>query len=174
MLATPLTSQDIQDWLYRSTPTKPGSHLPHRIRVLWANLASLDQRLHSAPEPTPTTPEQITRRRCETDAIWEGRISALRWLIEFIRVKPSTWPDSCSAEDFADYAPFPSGSDAAYLADLWTSCTKATSHSTHNSGHTPLDNAAFDRGRELICAHLNATIYKNTGTSVEEEALLPT
>lgn len=175
MPITPITPADIQDWLFRSTPTKPRNHVPHRIRALWANLASLDQRQKSSPESISSTRVQRIRRRCETDAIWEGRIAALRWLIEFIEIKPAPKheKDACKASDFYGAVPFSPGKDLDDLADYWMSCTKATSHATHASGHTDLNDAVFDKARTLICSHLNATIYKNLKTTVEDEALQP-
>ena len=166
---------DINSWLLRNSPTNLGGHLPNRIRILWANLPSLDRRLGTSPEPDPPDPMQIIRRRCDTDAIWEGRLAALRWLIEFIGIKPAPphETDACSVWNFPDAEAFNPGPDFDFLRDMWTSCTKASSHSTHNSGHTPITNAEFERARDLIAAHLNRTIYKNTGTTVEDEALQP-
>lgn len=168
-----LPDVDRDDWLLRSSPTKDADHVPYRIRILWSRLPSLDVRLGPPIPPPEVKGNEVIRRRCDSDAIFEGRIAAMRWLIEFIGVKPSSYSDSCNASNFVGYAPFGTGTDSVFLRDVWDSCTKAASHSTHASGHTPITDAMRERVLRIVCSHLNNTIYKPLGTTVEDEALLP-
>jgi len=38
-------------------------------------------------DPAPRTDEDKICRRCSTDSIWEGRLAATRWLIEFVGIR---------------------------------------------------------------------------------------
>lgn len=102
-------------------------------------------------------------------------MAAMRWLIGFIGLRgPETRPDDCQITRFNGGQPFDRASaDGKFLDDVWQACTKAMSHSTHQSGHMPLGNAELDRALGLIIDHLDQTIYRAADTTVRAEALLP-
>jgi hypothetical protein len=64
-------------------------HIPHRVRAAIARLHLEESLLHVAPfiDPDrPTVQAEIYWSRA-TDSIWEGRLAAIRWLIEFVGIK---------------------------------------------------------------------------------------
>lgn len=171
----PLSSTEAAYWIKGPHPFN--GHIPHRVRAAWARLPSLTKEL-SPGLTLPVEPEArnyLIWRRCETDSIWEGRRAAMRWLIEFIGLHgPETHSDSCRITRFNGGRPFDKVSaDGEFLETVWQTCTKATSHSTYQSGHVPLDDAELDRALTLIIDHLDQTIYRAAGSTVRAEALLP-
>ena len=118
-------------------------HIPHRVRVMLASTKELQKR---RPSGQPTWPDQ-TVERCWTDAVWEGRLSALRWLCEFVGVqddgtgkakRPRKWPSDTDIEDLPKGKcvdlPSPEATD---LALVWKACTQGSVHPTRTSRDAP-------------------------------------
>ena len=66
-----------------------GDHIPHRVRAAIARLPMENsisgRRQLSIPSAGPS--RTCIYWRCATDSIWEGRLAATRWLIEFVGIK---------------------------------------------------------------------------------------
>src|SRR5271156_6246931 len=67
-------------------------HIPHRIRAAAARLPMENSLLQvtATIDPHPLTAQGRVFWRFATDSIWQGRLVAMRWLIEFIGVKESS------------------------------------------------------------------------------------
>lgn len=118
---------------------------------------------------------------CTDNAVWEGRLTATRWLIDFVGI-------SCSAHgkpgrptkhlhdwrvDKLGTPLFPLGSaDAQKLADVWLGCTKATSHPTRGSGHPPVDPTELNAAIAIVIEHLDKQLYAPSGRSIMADTLL--
>ena len=64
-------------------------HIPHRVRAAIARLPmeSSILRVTATIDPKCLTEQQKIYWRCAADSIWEGRLAATRWLIEFVGIK---------------------------------------------------------------------------------------
>lgn len=164
-------SLDQAAWLAR--------HIPHRVR---AAMAMMDMRgtvldAHAVIEP-PSERETQARIywRCLTDSIWEGRLTAMRWLIEFVgiqmdrkgkpasTVKPSrkgAFPFDVFIDSFdGGVLVDPTSSDGQVLAGFWKACSQASSHATDASGHSPVNEAELKQALTIVVEHLQKTIYQ--------------
>jgi hypothetical protein len=122
---------DHDDWLHH--------HVPYRIR---AGLAGLS----FASEFLPATADDALRARfaeaCLQNAACEGRMAAIRWLIDFIGIhdkqgkpaRPHRWGDHD-----VSITSLPGGSEidldsneAETLRRVWKGCSQASSHATHD------------------------------------------
>lgn len=169
-----MTQAEIDEWLH--------DHIPHRIRVMLASTERL-QKLTGTNEPN--WPDPIVRR-CWTDAVWEGRLSALRWLCEFVGVKQDNngrpvqaKPSGRHSTDiWIDHLPngLPVGigsPEATTLADAWRACTQGSVHPTHGSGHPPIGDLQREEAFSVICEHLSMTIYRDKRDWMNELVLQP-
>lgn len=124
------------------------------------------------------TPIEKTAFGCFGDAAWEGRMSAMRWLIMFVGIRnhpkenrPIEWelgqPTDVRIDALPGSALFtPAQQGADILAQMWERCSKATSHATDNTGHSSPDEPHLAEALFLIIQHLEATIYAKHGTSL--------
>src|SRR5258707_488184 len=64
-------------------------HIPHRVRAAIARLPMEHSllRVKACIDPECLTDRDHIYWRCATDSIWEGRLAATRWLIEFVGIK---------------------------------------------------------------------------------------
>ena len=175
------TPPDTREWLDK--------HIPHRVRAGLANSNLLKDHLGSVPQfATTTSRKHEIAWRCISDSFWEGRLAAIRWLIEFLGIKGTRTlppqvkvakkdpdcPDDIRIDDLPNGSVFPdSDPDAIKLAAFWCGCSKASSHATDNSGHPSLDNAKRDEVMRLIMRHLDKTIYKDEAVKAAARALRP-
>lgn len=172
------TPKEQNEWL--------GQHIPHRIR---ASLA-MSQVLERMLEAQMSDPEKrrLKTQFCLEMAAWEGRHAAIRWLIEFVGV---TGDDSGKAVESprrrnrkrggknqrphdvdimdlpgGDY--FPLGSkDADLLGQVWKGASQATGHATAASKHPSLARDRLSKAALIVTNHLEATVYKAAGLSVQ-------
>ena len=170
-----ISPQDQEKWLQRD--------IPHRVRACLAFTKRLDDLIGLPKWPANTRAEQIARR-CATDAIWEGRLCAMRWLIEFVGLtedkhhKPIV-RNKTKANDFRiDDLPGgvlirPSSREAQTLAPVWKGGTQGSSHPTHLSNHPPVNNHELAAALEIIVDHLDKTIYASAPQKVIDLALQP-
>ena len=65
------------------------THIPHRVRAAIARLPMENSilRVTATIDPHCRTQQDHIYGRCATDSIWEGRLAATRWLIEFVGIK---------------------------------------------------------------------------------------
>jgi len=150
--------KDRDDWLHH--------HIPHRIR---AGLAGLS----FASEFLPATADAALRTRfaeaCLQNAACEGRMAAIRWLIDFIGVRnkqgkparPHQWGDhDVSITSLPGGREIDLDSDEAkILCRVWKACSQASSHATHDSKHFPVDANTLEEALRIIVSHLDKTVY---------------
>lgn len=166
------------------------TEIPHRVRVLYASTAELNQmfkeRFGRCPSDAfPAFEDELAwiKRRCETDAIWEGRLCALRYLIEFVGIKwsnRSSKPvraetqneDDCRIDQIAHGQLVPIDSpDARLLAETWRGCTKASSHPTAADDFNVGKDQERMKAVAIIVAHLGKTIYQGRSTWIRDLVL---
>jgi hypothetical protein len=171
-----LSAAEIQHWLEKD--------IPHRIRASLAITKRLESNIGTLPQWPAHSREEKIARRCETDAIWEGRIIAMRWLVELVGLTEATngnaiakvrrFPADFLIQDLPGGAPIlPASADATTLANVWKGSTQATSHPTHNSGHPPVDVQELDAALAVIIGHLDRTVYAGLPKKVLEISLVP-
>jgi hypothetical protein len=76
-----MNADEQSEWITR--------HIPHRIRAAIARLPMENSllRVKASIDPERRTDRDEVYWRCATDSIWEGRLAATRWLIEFVGIK---------------------------------------------------------------------------------------
>jgi hypothetical protein len=140
------------------------THIPHRIRAAIARLPLQEELLAALL----VADSHAVRARCDGNAIWEGRLVAVRWLIEFVGVKdkhgkparPTPVGADASISMMSGGTPFDLQlPDAIFLARVWKGCSQASSHATHASSHPPVGEAELDRAMSIVMAHLDRTVY---------------
>lgn len=178
--AVELTSMDQQEqneWISR--------HIPHRVRAAIARLRMENSLLGVTAliNPTPQTEEQEVYWRCATDSIWEGRLAATRWLIEFVGisrgrrngdpVRPNMVDKDVRIDHFEGGCMIDlSSENARILADLWKGCTLASSHATNAYNHPSVcDRTVLPGALKIILDHLQETIYDKAGMKLRKLVL---
>jgi hypothetical protein len=164
--ALSMDAKEQNDWLQL--------HIPHRVRAALARLELLSEYLGA---PTPGDPDltQLTRdanirRRCEMNSVNEGRFAAIRWLIEFIGIKPNKKDVRITDFGGKDFdAKSPGGQK---LLDIWDGISNAGSHATDAYGHSDVSDTSLCAAMRLIVAHLQATIYEARNLTLIEIALV--
>lgn len=111
---------------------------------------------------------------CVHHGVHQGRMVAIRWLIEFIGIKAArdslkpVKSKAASADPGFDFGieKIRGGkyfeldhSDAPKLARVWDGCSKAVMHPTEKSDHPPVDNDVLSEAMVIILFHLERTIY---------------
>lgn len=111
-------------------------------------------------DPRLLTPQDRLFWRFACDSIWQGRLVATRWLIEFVGIKEGDncipvqcwrnprFPHDVFIDDLAGGALFsPTAAGAQLLARVWGGCSQASGHATtdthihHPINETPLADA---------------------------------
>jgi hypothetical protein len=163
----PLTSVEIAEWL--------DQHVRSRVHATLAQPRRVREQIDRLPSETPDG--ERAQLEFLLQASWEGRHAAFRWLIEFVGVirdkhgnaRPSSkkYDDDFRIDDLpgGKTIPIPS-SDATLLADLWNDCTKATGHSTRDSGHKEITEVRLSGAAEILIRHLRSTIYAHANKSL--------
>jgi hypothetical protein len=142
-------------------------HIPYRIRAVLTGLP-IDPPWH-----VPLVAQWMQAERLANDCAWaavhEGRLSAMRWLIEFIGIKESKGravpsKNERRTDTFIDSFPggilHPlDGADAKKLADLWKGCSQAGGHATHGTEHPDTSDTRLAEALTIILGHLERTIY---------------
>lgn len=77
----PMIPSEQSEWIAR--------HIPHRVRAAVARLPMKNSLLQveASIDPVRRTEQDEIYGRCATDSIWEGRLAATRWPIEFVGIK---------------------------------------------------------------------------------------
>jgi hypothetical protein len=164
-------------------------HIPHRIRAAAARLPMQNSllRVTATIDPLRTTPESRLFWRFATDSIWQGRLVAMRWLIEFIGIKESAqsiparcqhspkFPHDVFIVDLAGGAYFSLNTpDAQLLARVWGGCSQASSHATTDKHtHHPIDENTLAKALTVIVDYLQAGIYDTAGAKLRDYVLEP-
>ncbi len=166
-----LTPQDQLEWRR--------SHIPHRVRAAIARLDMTKSVLAvvAVIDPMIETKDDKINWRCATDAIWEGRIAATRWLIEFVGIRekhgnpagPKAGSKKSCDIDISHFSCGPSGlfdlkrPEAKDLAMVWKGCSQATSHATYKSGHPSVNDEQLSGALAQILEHLQDRLYQPEG-----------
>jgi hypothetical protein len=141
-------------------------HIPHRLRACLA-LSPLQDEL------MPQSADEETRERTKAVfmimAAFEGRLAAMRWLIELVGVcerkgepdRPRPFPTAVSIKSIQgeDQRIDLSSDEAKFLAKVWTGCSQASGHPTQGTNHPPVDNPTLDKALRIIVEHLQRTVY---------------
>lgn len=165
---SPLTPAEIDEWLR--------IHVPYRIR---AGIAGTELWDDFDPRPFFISPQDGTKWWCIQHGLHQGRLVAVRWLIEFVGIK---WEKGKPAESNAvsknpgtDFGinRLPGGRpfsrnlpEAQLLADTWKGCSQAIAHPTRGTGHPDVEAPTLTKVMRIIIPHLEATIYAHAGLTV--------
>ena len=118
---------------------------------------------------------------CVGRSVDEGRLAAMRWLIEFIgivRSEPSKLPiqktphsngrdvmiNDCTGGTLFD----PRHLGAQKLADLWKGCSQASMHATSDTGHPDVSPDRIAEALEIVLTHLDTHLYQPNGLKLIE------
>lgn len=160
-------------------------HIPHRVRAAIArlNMEGSLLRVEAIIGPQLRTDEDKIYWRCSTDSIWEGRLAATRWLIEFVGIKQDgegkpavckkNFPKDVRIDDFdggklLDH----STREGQLLANVWKGCSQASSHATNAYNHPPVsDRKDLPEALKIILDHLQNTIYQTAGKNIRDYVL---
>lgn len=161
-------------------------HIPHRVRAAIARLNLKESLLGVAPfiDPERPTVEAEIYWRCATDSIWEGRLAAIRWLIEFVGIKQDgdrkpavskpnkshpedVWIEHLDGGQRLDHL----SDEGAFLANVWKGCSQASSHATNAYDHPSVNEDELCKAITIIVAYLQKTIYEKTGNNIRDYVL---
>jgi hypothetical protein len=173
----PMDLHEQSEWMIR--------HIPHRVRAAIARL-DLDNSLLGVKafvDPVLRTDADHIYWRCSTDSIWEGRLAATRWLIEFVGIRQSrkgspavckkSFPEDVRIDDFeggtllSHLTP-----EGQFLAGVWKGCSQASSHATNAYSHPSVsDTKDLPEALKIILDHLQNTIYQTAGKDISRYVL---
>lgn len=138
-------------------------HIPHRVHASLARLPLQNDIIRDLGKD----PRRFMER-CDYDAIMQGRLAGIRWLIEFIGLsdyrgkpdRPNRKPKDISIIQIQGGKEIDlSLPEAEKLRKVWLGCSQATGHPTDGSNHPPVDEKALDEATRIIVNHLDSTIY---------------
>jgi hypothetical protein len=141
--------------------------IPYRIR---AALPGIPMKTPWAVAMRPVVLQLDTfANHCVWAALHEGRLTALRWLIEFVGIKESKgvaaeWTPTRQTDVRIDSIHggvvfTPSRPDALKLAMVWQGCSQASGHATEGTNHPDVSDQSLADALAIIIAHLEVTIY---------------
>jgi hypothetical protein len=166
-----VNAKDQDQWL--------SEHIPHRLRACLTGLRFEEELM---PETANKETQDSIRARCLLTAVWEGRMAAIRWLIEFVGIRdfkgkpghPKPRKTDVSITSIQGGKSIdPSSPDGAFLASVWKGCSQASGHPTQDTNHPPVDPKALDKAMRIIVRHLEDTIYSVGPRKLVAETLVP-
>ena len=126
-------------------------HIPHRV---CAALALLGTQGHWKLPPEPKL--SGVHGWCVGRSVEEGRMTAIRWLIEFVGIKHSRLPKTVTIQSFGvNHFDDPN----QVLQKIWKACSQACSHPTSDSGHDPLGGEQLTKAFLIVAAYLETSLY---------------
>ena len=140
-------------------------HIPHRLR---ACLAFSDVQKELMPDTADQESQRNIEAYCLLIAALEGRMAAIRWLIEFVGIcdrngkpgRPTLRKTDVSITSIQGGKLIDCSSpDATILADVWKACSQASAHPTSDTNHPPINRQTLDAALRIIVKHLEQTIY---------------
>ena len=160
------------------------NHIPHRVRAGVALLDGMEKSLLGAKiiiAPTCQSAEESLYWRIVTNSVFEGRLAATRWLIEFVGINQDRNGVPCNREKSKNH-PFDvriedldggeilkcDTDDGKYLADIWKGCSQASGHATHKSNHPSVADRRIAAALTIIRVHLQKTIYTKAGLNIRD------
>jgi hypothetical protein len=154
-----MPSDDQKKWL--------DQHIPHRLHAALADLPLQREIIQALGE----SHRQEIEERCKVSATTQGRLAAIRWLIEFIGVqdrrgKPDRPRQSSTNSTDISISQIQGGKafdlslpEAEKLRQVWKGCAQAVGHPTDRTNHPPVNDKELDEALRIIRAHLESTIY---------------
>ena len=170
-----MNADEQSEWITR--------HIAHRVRAAIARLPLENSllRVKASIDPERRTDRDEVYWRCATDSIWEGRLAATRWLIEFVGIKRNDDGKATECkkkrgskdvriDDLDGGKLFDlSSPHAQLLADVWKGCSQASSHATNEYNHPAVsDQKELPDALTMILNHLQDTIYNQAGKKVSD------
>jgi hypothetical protein len=160
-------------------------HIPHRVRAAIARIDMGNSILsaNTLIDPVLRNDEDRVYWRCSTDSIWEGRLTATRWLIEFVGIQQKggsaiVYQKKRGSKDvrITDFDGgrllSPSVSDGPFLASVWKGCSQAASHATNEYTHPSVDDRiTLPKALGVLVDHLQNTIYSTAGKKIRDYVL---
>jgi len=164
-------------------------HIPHRIRVGIALLEGMEKSFLGAKviiAPQCRSKKRKLYWRIVTNSVFEGRLVATRWLIEFVGVKQGSNGEPCKRQKNPKFPADVRIDDLAggelldfrttngkCLADIWQGCSQASVHATHKSGHPSVSDSQIANALTIITGHLQETVYKEASLDVRDYVFGP-
>jgi hypothetical protein len=155
-------------------------HVPYRIR---ASLTGLDFQNEFMPLDANKETRVKIVLHCRESSVSEGRIAAMRWLIEFVGVALDSKENVCRPRRHkSDVAitQLPEGKqfdleshEAKFLSKVWKGCSQASGHPTQGTNHPSVDVKTLDEAIRIIIRHLEGTIYASGTRNLRNEAMIP-
>jgi hypothetical protein len=150
-------------------------HIPHRVRAALARLELLSEYLTTptpgGPDLTKLSRDQNIRRRSEMNSVNEGRLAAIRWLIEFIGINSKR--NDIVITDFGGNRFDENSPDGQTLEDIWLGVSKAASHATDEYGHPNVSETRLCEAMKIIVSHLQKEVYTPRNLELLKTALVP-
>lgn len=145
-------------------------HIPHRVRaaIAHSDLSGSILDVKTSIHPPQETLQQKINWHCAADSIWEGRLAATRWLIEFVGIKTK----HVSIVHFDGGTPC-QDSERERLTDVWERCSQASAHPTRKNNRSRLDDKELVNALKIVLRHLQSTIYSHAGLRLRDWVLLP-
>ncbi len=155
-------------------------HIPYRLRASFALSPLQDEFMpRSVHEQTPN----CTKAGFLITAAFEGRMTAMRWLIELVGVcerkgkpdRPRQFPTAVSIQSLQDEDQRIDlfSDEAQFLAKVWTACSQASAHPTQGTNHPTIDNPTLDKALRIIVNHLQRTVYSGRSPNLIAEIFKP-
>ena len=168
----PLNPEEQDQWL--------AEHVPYRVR---ASLTDLDFQNEFMPLDADKQTREKILLHCLQSSVVEGRLAAMRWLIEFVGVagdcegNPKT-PDNRRASDIQITQLGGKQIDlesveAKVLSKVWKACSQASGHPTQGTNHPSLDLKVLNEALRMIIRHLENTIYNSGTRKLQDEVMIP-
>lgn len=152
-------------------------HIPHRIRAVAAGIQM--QPPWYVPIPKFEEKSDPAALHCVWAAIHEGRLAAIRWLIEFLGISEQNGTavkaqlrglHDVRIDSIAGGKLFPRGQpNAVKLAKIWKGCSQASSHATSGSCHPDVNDEKLAEALAVIIEHLERTIYAGSPVNLREK-----
>lgn len=158
-------------------------HIPHRIRAVLPGLPMhAPWNLMRKKLVLETIDDQIAFR-CTGNSVWEGRMTAMRWLILFVGIQEEGGfaiearlrkPTDMRIDAIrGGLVLTPSRPEAQKLALIWKGCSQATSHPTQDTNHPDVSERPLAEALEIVIEHLQTTIYSANRRSLLQDTLRP-
>jgi len=140
-------------------------HIPHRLRACLTGLPLQGEFMRTVEDGTM---RELIKYCCLQHTVSEGRMAAIRWLIEFVGIHdvngtprhPRLRKTDVSISFLEGGKPIdPSSRDGAFLAEVWKGCSQASGHPTQDTDHPDVDPKTLDKALRIIFRHLRQTSY---------------
>ncbi|HTB61986.1 MAG TPA: hypothetical protein VK737_00240 [Opitutales bacterium] len=163
-----MNEKEQQEWLNK--------HIPHRVCACLSDSKQGSQILAEKSDSEKVHHIDLFTKT----AAFEGRLAAIRWLIEFVGISEAGGKAKRPRRQSTDaYILKINGGkeieldskNAKILARVWKGCSQASSHPTFGSEHPPVGKDELSEALQIILEHLDSTIYEGKSKKVIESSL---